>query len=93
MLLNRSKVWQQQITISSVRFWHEIEFHKLGLGCKSNGEAIESKCKWFPYNKGGNFRKWYGMNEFVVNWENGGLELRNFKRAVLRNEDYYLKED
>ena len=50
-------------------------------------DALNSKKKWFPYNKGGNFRKWYGNNEFVINYTNDGLDLlemvRNKKDIIL----------
>ena len=75
-----------------VRFWHEVNFEKTFFNAYNNRDSIQSKAKWFPYNKGGRFRKWYGMNEYVVNWEHGGNELKNFKGAVLRNQDYYFKE-
>ncbi|MEA1884290.1 MAG: BREX-1 system adenine-specific DNA-methyltransferase PglX, partial [Thermotogota bacterium] len=57
----------------------------------SRDEAKESGLKWFPYNKGGAFRKWYGNNERLVNWENDGFELWNFKPAVIRNPTCYFK--
>ena len=61
-------------------------------------EALESKKKWFPYNKGGEFRKWYGNQEYLVNWENDGYEIKNFydEKGKLRsrpqNTEYYFKE-
>ena len=75
-----------------LRLWHEVDFKKIAFLCESSNEASLSGKKWFPYNKGGNFRKWYGNNEYVINWENDGLELRGFKKAVLRNTEYYFKE-
>ena len=60
-----------------LRLWYEISFHKIGIGCDSRESALLTKCKWFPYNKGGQFRRWYGNNEFVVNWENDGELIRN----------------
>jgi hypothetical protein len=50
----------------------EVSFDKVGLGFKDKHEAISSKKKWIPYSKGGSYRKWYGNNEFVVNFENDG---------------------
>ena len=49
-----------------LRLWHEIDNNKMNV-------------KWFPYNKGGEYRKWYGNNEYLVNWENDGYEIRKFK--------------
>src|SRR5699024_7214008 len=51
-----------------------------------------------PYNKGGERRQWYGNYDYVLNWENDGYEIRNFKdskgkqRSVIRNPNYYFKE-
>ena len=63
----------------------------------TDDKAKVSQQKWFPYNKGGNFRKWYGMNEFVINWANNGKQLKNFfengkQKSVLRNTQYYFRE-
>lgn len=65
------------------RDWQEISIRKTSL---SDGE------KWFPYNSGGGFRKWYGNQFYMVNWENDGSELRNFKKAVIRSPQFYFKE-
>lgn len=62
-----------------VREWWEVDDCKSVYSCESIQESIESACKWFPYNKGGDFRKWYGNNSSVVNWENDGQEIRNYK--------------
>lgn len=62
-----------------VREWWEVDGCKSAYSCGSIQESIESACKWFPYNKGGDFRKWYGNNSAVVNWENDGWEIRNYK--------------
>lgn len=62
-----------------VREWWEVDGCKSIYSCGSIQESIESACKWFPYNKGGDFRKWYGNNSAVVNWENDGWEIRNYK--------------
>lgn len=74
-----------------VRYWHEVDITKFYDKAKTSSDAIASGAKWFPYNKGGNFRKWYGMNEYVVNWENGGEALRRYTKAILRNEQDYFK--
>lgn len=62
-----------------VREWWEVDDCKSVYSCGSIQESIESAYKWFPYNKGGDFRKWYGNNSSVVNWENDGQEIRNYK--------------
>ncbi len=65
-----------------VRNWYEIDFSKIGFKLKSREESVKSQKKWFPYNNGGNYRKWYGNNEAVVNWENDGEEIKNYKLAI-----------
>ncbi|HAG22633.1 MAG TPA: BREX-1 system adenine-specific DNA-methyltransferase PglX, partial [Synergistaceae bacterium] len=61
-----------------LRFWHEINITKSYLTAKNRDEAKQSGKKWFPYNKGGDYRKWYGNIGYVVNWENDGEELINY---------------
>lgn len=81
-----------------LRFWHEISINKMKDDAKSSEEALISKMKWFPYCKGGGYRRWYGYNEYVVNWENDGFEIKNNikpngrKAASVRNEDMYFKK-
>lgn len=81
-----------------VRNWQEVSKHKIGFGFASSTEALKSRNKWFPYNKGGGFRRWYGNQFFVVNWENDGYEIRNFYdnngRQLSRpqNTAFYFKE-
>lgn len=81
-----------------LRLWHEVQITSIKFNAKSAAEALESKKKWFPYNKGGEFRKWYGNNDYVVNWENDGFEIKhNFDakknlRSRPQNTQYYFKE-
>lgn len=58
-----------------IRFWYEIAYCDMMRKCQSNKESVESGKKWFPHNKGGEYRKWYGNNYNVVNWYNGGEEV------------------
>ncbi len=62
-----------------VRLWHEISRDNMLTECESRDEAIGSKLKWFPYSKGGAFRRWYGNNEYVIDWYNDGFNMRNLK--------------
>lgn len=75
-----------------LRLWNEVDYKRIGCGMSNSTEALESGKKWFPYNKGGEKRKWYGNQEFLVNWENDGYEIRNFKNAVIRNPSFYFRE-
>ncbi|MDZ8259435.1 BREX-1 system adenine-specific DNA-methyltransferase PglX [Nostoc sp. ChiQUE01b] len=58
-----------------LRLWHEINYRNIGFAFNSREEARKSVFKWFPINKGGDFRKWYGNLEFVINWFNNGEEI------------------
>ena len=81
-----------------LRLWNEVSFIKIGYNMANSQEALESKKKWFPFNKGGEFRKWYGNQEYLVNWENDGYEIKNFydEKGKLRsrpqNIESYFKE-
>ena len=73
--------------------WSEISYSKIGFGMSSRKEAINSHKKWFPYNKGGDFRKWYGNDSYVVNWENDGYEIQHFSdpnTGRIRSHNYNL---
>lgn len=59
-----------------IRLWFEVAVDKIGFGCASREEAAATKRKWFPYHKGGDYRRWFGNQEYVVNWENDGLALQ-----------------
>ena len=74
-----------------LRYWYEVELFKCGFSLCQD-DANKSMYKWFPYNKGGGFQKWYGNNEYIVNWERDGFEIRNFKGSVTRNPQYYFKQ-
>ena len=80
-----------------LRLWHEVNIHKIGFGLASCEEAVTSKKKFFPYNKGGAFRRWYGNRDYVVNWENDGFEIKNFRdekgkvRSRPQNLQYYFR--
>lgn len=82
-----------------LRLWWELNFKAVGFNKESINEASKSKKKWFPCNKGGQFRKWFGNNEFVVNWENDGYSIKNFRdkfgalRSRPQNTQYYFQEN
>lgn len=82
-----------------LREWFEVSVKRIGFGFANCKSALSSKYKWFPYNKGGNNRKWYGNSDLVVNWENDGFEIRNIKdpktgriRSHNYNGEYSFKE-
>ena len=74
-----------------IRFWNEVEFNKLGLNYQNKEAAKNSNRKWFPLNKGGEYRKWYGNKNCVLNWYRDGEEI---KRIIIEkyNGGSYTKE-
>lgn len=63
-----------------LRLWFEVDKNKMYY-----------PRKWVPYNKGGSYRKWYGNNEYVLNWDADGSEVVSFKGSNIRNKKFYLK--
>ena len=79
-----------------LRLWFEVSVDRIRFDAGDRNIAMESGKKWFPYNKGGAFRKWYGNNSYVINWENDGAEIKDFIKDknpnVARSETFYFKE-
>ncbi|WP_338839079.1 BREX-1 system adenine-specific DNA-methyltransferase PglX [Kurthia gibsonii] len=93
-LINYSIPRQGMATADNERFlrnWSEVSAKNSCLKPISPIKAKSSSYKWFPYNKGGTFRKWFGNNDLVVNWKNDGEEIKNFPKSVIRNPNYYFK--
>ena len=81
-----------------LKLWWEPSFVKIGFGMKNAEIAKQSRRKWFPCNKGGEFRKWYGNNVYVVNWENDGQEMLEYAAKLygsptrtIKNIAYYFQ--
>lgn len=74
-----------------VRCWHEVSFSNIRLPSPNGDASANSDRRWVPYNKGGRARKWYGNNEFVVNWSDDGFEIKSIAGSAVRNEQYYFR--
>jgi len=74
-----------------LKMWHEVNIRKSGLTLGIEETKKEFTGKWVPYNKGGEFRKWYGNLEYFINWENDGYDLKNSK-ANLRSPQLYFRD-
>lgn len=74
-----------------LRLWHEVSWSKLSLTSTDAATAVASGAKWFPYNKGGPYRKWYGNAEHVIDWEADGRNVIGYGRAFTRGRKYYFK--
>lgn len=81
-----------------LRCWYEVERDRICPSAKDRAEAVASGKRWFPYNKGGEYRKWYGNDLYTVNWERDGEEIRAFRddkgalRSRPQNMGYYFRE-
>lgn len=81
-----------------LRGWFEVEHPKVNFSAVCSDDALISEAKWFPYNKGGGYRKWYGMNDSVINWEDNGRAIKENKddkgklKASIRSEEYYFQK-
>ena len=75
-----------------VRLWFETIFNDINFYSNNTEEATDSNKKWFPFQKGGSFRKWYGNNEFLVYWLNNGEEIRKQNNSTLRNLEYNFEK-
>ena len=73
-----------------LKYWHEVSNVKIGIR-QTKSSFEEQNYKWAPHDKGGSFRRWYGNNEWIINWENNGEELRH-STANLRSEHLYFKK-
>lgn len=60
-----------------LRLWQEVDLNNIGFNITNNNEAYQSQKKFFPYIKGGEFRRWSGNREYIVNWYNDGEEVKN----------------
>lgn len=80
-----------------LKLWYEVDRRKVYWHCKSIEESKNSKLKWYPYSKGGAFRKWYGNKEYIVNFQFGGKEVSEFRikrgqAASMPGNDRYFYE-
>jgi hypothetical protein len=79
-----------------LRLWSEVENYKICYTALSSADASHTGAKWFPYLKGGDFRRWYGNKAYVINWYNNGSEVKNnikpngLKAASVRSESLYF---
>lgn len=82
-----------------LKYWYEVALERITFDCVSTQDSVDKKAKWVPYNKGGTTRKWYGNNDYVVDWFNDGSEIKNNKdektgriRSHNYNAEYSFRE-
>ena len=75
-----------------LRQWFEVSTERSYMRARDREDAKASGARWFPHNKGGEFRKWWGNQDYVINWQDDGRELWDFRpRSVIRNPDCYFR--
>ena len=81
-----------------LRYWYEVDYGNIAFDCNSISESEERIEKWYPYKKGGDYRKWFGNDDYVVNWYKNGKELKEFQSTLnqgwnvrLKSRDYYFR--
>lgn len=74
-----------------LRLWYEVEDGHINLRATEINREESCLKRWYPYNKGGGYRKWYGNNEYLVDWYNDAAEIRSIKSAVIANYQYFCK--
>ncbi|WP_102343498.1 BREX-1 system adenine-specific DNA-methyltransferase PglX [Galactobacillus timonensis] len=85
-----------------LRLWYEVEIDRINFNCKSEEETVSDKYKWYPFNKGGGFQKWYGNNDYVVNFQDKGKAVCEYidnstssrvkSNGRVINRQYYFKK-
>ena len=74
-----------------LKLWFEVIFHTIGFDIQSIDDENKFNYKWFPCTKGGSYRRWYGNNEYIVNWENDGREIKNYAAKLYKNYTRTIK--
>jgi hypothetical protein len=81
-----------------LRYWAEVNNKKIYFNAENHQKALISGAKWFPYSKGGGYRKWYGYNQFLIDWEDNGKNVIDFAKTINKsytrtivNIDYYFR--
>jgi|GEM_PF-559034 len=102
-LASLCKICQGMTTSDNKRFlrlWHEVNPDSIAFGCENADAAMKSGKRWFPYNKGGKLRRWYGNNRYVVDFYRNGEEMRAFHAQLnkahsggrIKNEAMYFRQ-
>ena len=74
-----------------LRLWYEIEIGKANIGATEINVEDTLIRRWYPYNKGGGYRKWFGFQEYLIDWYNDAQAIRNIPTAVIANYQYFTK--
>ncbi|MDH7565956.1 MAG: BREX-1 system adenine-specific DNA-methyltransferase PglX [Clostridiales bacterium] len=73
-----------------LRLWYEVSFDSINYNVTKNPYAYNGINKWFPITKGGGFRKWYGNNDYVINWLDNGKEVISYNKSAVSNKELFF---
>ncbi|KXP14869.1 BREX-1 system adenine-specific DNA-methyltransferase PglX [Tsukamurella pseudospumae] len=74
-----------------VRQWHEVAISRFTSKCLSEEDSRNVEFRWFPYNKGGQFRRWFGNMSEVVDWQDAGRRIESFGHSFPRSRSFYFR--
>lgn len=74
-----------------LKLWSELNLKTIAINYNKLSDVNLNNKRWVPYNKGGGWRKWYGYNQYLIDWKDNAQEIRNIKTAVITNEGFYMK--
>ena len=74
-----------------LRYWFEVDYNDINFNATELIREETLKRRWYPYNKGGGYRKWYGNNYYLIDWYDDAKEIRSIKTAVIANYNYFMK--
>ncbi|AMP93471.1 BREX-1 system adenine-specific DNA-methyltransferase PglX [Legionella pneumophila] len=78
-----------------LRFWYEVNFNGIPFEITDISETVDANYRWYPFSKGGDYRKWEGNREYVVNWWHNGVEIRDATRDAaggrVVSPEFYFK--
>ena len=75
-----------------IRLWYECDNNKIEWGNILKSETRLSEATWYKFNNGGEFRKWYGNLDSVVNWKEDGREIKDTGHAIIPSEELYFRK-
>ena len=74
-----------------LRYWFEVDYNDINFNATEIIREETLNKRWYPYNKGGGYRKWYGNNYYLIDWYDDAKEIRSIKTAVIANYNYFMK--
>ena len=75
-----------------LRLWYEVNLNDIGFHFASFSDFEESGKKWLPHQKGGDYRRWYGNQDFIIDWRDDGAEIKNHPKSTISNLAFQLRE-